>query len=254
MRMNNPVFSTVQSTVMNENKKPESFLKGLQKLAPGIIAASLLLLPACSTLPADLVAQKTPEFGSEPGIPESQILMSDDFSAKSGGWSLTGTDGGSSVSYAHQGLEFIINEKDQDFWSTMPGEYSNIGVGVDAGKLGGPDDNTFGVICRYQDAENFYAFLISSDGYYGIVKVKDGIYSLLSGKNMDYDAGIVRGQGTNRILGICSQDELGLFVNGKLLTIVQDSDLTEGRVGMIAGTNAAPGTDILFDNLILYQQ
>jgi hypothetical protein len=252
--MNNPVFSTVQSTVMKVNSKPGTFLKLLAKLTPGIIAAILLLLPACSMLPADLVAQKTPEFGSEPGIPESQILFSDDFSAKNGGWSLTSTDSGSSVAFTHQGLEFIINEKDQDFWSTLAGEYSNIGVGVDAGKLGGPDDNTFGVICRYQDAENFYAFLISSDGYYGIIKIKDGKYSLLSGKNMDYDAGIVRGKGTNRILGICSQDELGLFVNGKLLTIVQDPDLIEGRVGMIAGTNAVPGTDILFDNLILYQQ
>ena len=252
--MNNPVFSTVQSTVMNENKKPGLFMKIIQKMVPGIIAASLMLLPACSLLSADLMRQKTPVFGSEPGIPESQVLFSDDFSANYGGWSLTSTQGGSSVSYAHQGLEFIINEKDQDYWSTMPGEYSNIGVGVDASKLGGPDDNTFGVICRYKDAENFYAFLISSDGYYGIIKVKDGIYSLLSGKNMDYDAGIVRGLGTNRVLGICSQDELGLFVNGKLLTIVQDPDLTEGRVGMIAGTNAAPGTDILFDNMILYQQ
>jgi len=229
-------------------------MKIIQKMVPGIIAASLMLLPACSLLSADLMRQKTPVFGSEPGIPESQVLFSDDFSANYGGWSLTSTEGGSSVSYAHQGLEFIINEKDQDYWSTIPGEHSNIGVSVDASKLGGPDDNTFGVICRYKDAENFYAFLISSDGYYGIIKVKDGIYSLLSGKNMDYDAGIVRGLGTNRVLGICSQDELGLFVNGKLLTIVQDPDLTEGRVGMIAGTNAAPGTDILFDNMILYQQ
>jgi hypothetical protein len=121
-------------------------------------------------------------------------------------------------------------------------------------KLGGPDDNSFGVICRYHDAENFYAFLVSSDGYYGIIKVKDGNYALLSGKNMDFNSGIVRGRGTNRVLGVCSEDELGLFVNGSLLTIVQDSDFTEGQIGLISGSNATSGTDILFDNLILYQQ
>ena len=146
------------------------------------------------------------------------------------------------------------NEVEKDYWSTREGEYGNVAVGVDASKLGGPDDNSFGVICRYRDAENFYAFLVSSDGYYGIIKLKDGNYSLLSGKNMDFNSGITRGRGTNRILGICSEDELGLYVNGSLLTIVQDSDFTDGRIGLISGSNATPGTDILFDNLILYQQ
>ena len=82
-------------------------------------------------------------------------------------------------------------------------------VGVDASKLGGPDDNSFGVICRYRDAENFYAFLVSSDGYYGIIKVKDGKYSLLSGKNMDFNSGIVRGRGTNRSWGYARRTSWG---------------------------------------------
>ena len=38
--------------------------------------------------------------------------------------------------------------------------------------------NSFGVICRYQDEENFYAGLITSDGYAGIFEVKEGIYHL----------------------------------------------------------------------------
>ncbi len=71
---------------------------------------------------------------------------------------------------------------------------------------------------------------------------------------MDFNAGIVRGRGTNRILGVCQEDELGLFVNGNLLTIVQDGDFTQGRIGLISGTTTTAGTDILFDNLILYQQ
>jgi len=220
----------------------------------GILVSGILLLTSCAFLSTGNAAPEAQEYRSEPGIPESPVVFADDFSGTDGGWTQTSTDSGSSVAYSHEGLEFNINESEKDYWSTRNGEYGNIGVGVDASKLGGPDDNTFGVICRYKDPGNYYAFLISSDGYYGILKVKDSTYTLLSGKNMDYDAGIVRGRGTNRVLGICSQDELGLFVNGKLLTIVQDPDLTEGKIGLIAGTTSSPGTDILFDNLILYQQ
>jgi hypothetical protein len=214
----------------------------------------IMLASGCSIINRLGSHLSEPSYGSEPGIPESPILFQDDFNKAGSGWTTSYSGEGSSVDYSHQGLEFYNNEVEKDYWSTREGEYGNVGVGVDASKLGGPDDNSFGVICRYHDAENFYAFLVSSDGYYGIIKVKDGNYALLSGKNMDFNSGIVRGRGTNRVLGVCSEDELGLFVNGSLLTIVQDSDFTEGQIGLISGSNATPGTDILFDNLILYQQ
>lgn len=244
--------STVKSSVMGVNN---SFLRTRKNLIFLSLAMVLSLLPlaGCSLLGVG-AAEPTPDSGSEPGIPESPILFKDDFSSEQGGWSTTYPSSGSTVSYAHQGLEFYVNESEKDYWSIREGEYSNTGIGVDVSKLGGPDDNSFGVICRYQDAGNFYAFLVGSDGYYGIIKVKDGKYSLLSGNTMDYDARINKGRGTNRVLGICSQDELGLFVNGNLLTIVQDADLATGRIGLIAGTGAAPGADILFDNITIYQQ
>jgi hypothetical protein len=214
----------------------------------------IILASGCSIINGLGSHLSEPSYGSEPGIPDSPILFQDDFSQAGIGWKTSYSGEGSSVDYSHQGLEFYNNEVDKDYWSTREGEYGNVAVGVDASKLGGPDDNSFGVICRYHDAENFYAFLVSSDGYYGIIKVKDGNYSMLSGKSMDFNSGIVRGRGSNRILGVCSEDELGLYVNGSLLTIVQDSDFTDGRIGLISGSNATPGTDILFDNLILYQQ
>jgi hypothetical protein len=229
-----------------------TFSQFRSKVLKPTASVCLILLCACDALP--FLQASTPATASEAGIPESQLLYSDDFSSQDSGWSRHSSAEGSSIDYAHQGLEIRINEPDKDYWSTRPDDFSDVGVAVDISKLGGPDDNLFGVICRFQDQDHYYAFLASSDGYYGIIKVVDGKYSLLSGKNMDYDAGIVRGIGTNRMAGICEQDYLGLYVNGKLLTIVQDSDLKTGKIGVIAGTNAAPGVDILFDNFILYKR
>ena len=42
-----------------------------------------------------------------------------------------------------------------------------------------------------------------------------------------------------------------LFVNGEQLLQVQDDDLRQGDVGLVAGTVGEPGTDILFDNFSL---
>jgi hypothetical protein len=226
----------------------------MKKINTILRIAAITVIQGCSVINFGSQVASTPFFSSENGIPESQILFQDDFSQKGSGWTTLVSPQGSSVAYAHQGLEFINYEAEKDFWSTREGDYSNVAVGVDGSKLGGPDDNTFGVICRFVDSGNFYAFLIGSDGYYGIIKVKDGVYSLISGSSMDYSESIIRGRGTNRILGVCSEDLLGLFVNGDLLSIVQDTDLTRGRIGLISGTNEEPGTDILFDNLILYQQ
>ena len=46
-------------------------------------------------------------------------------------------------------------------------EYSDFILEVDATQVSGPDNNTYGVIFRYGlDANEFYTFLISGDGFY----------------------------------------------------------------------------------------
>ena len=41
-------------------------------------------------------------------------------------------------------------------------------------------DNLYGVIFRYRDNDNYYAFEISGDGYYRLVKVEDGVQKEIS--------------------------------------------------------------------------
>ena len=65
-----------------------------------------------------------------------------------------------------------MNDTRTDAWAN-PGSESFIDtrIEVDATKNGGPDDNDFGIICRYTAAESFYYAIISSDGYYSIMKM-----------------------------------------------------------------------------------
>lgn len=53
--------------------------------------------------------------------------------------------------------------------------FSDFDVSVDAQPLEGPIDNGFGVLFRLQDPANYYALFISSDGYYKVERVVDGL-------------------------------------------------------------------------------
>ncbi|HEX9029064.1 MAG TPA: hypothetical protein VF823_07810 [Anaerolineales bacterium] len=180
----------------------------------------------------------------------TQILFQDDFSDKAGGWTTLKSDN-KMIAYDQGGLRFFMNDKQFDYWSRPGLRFSDVHIEVDAAKRGGPDDNDYGIICRYQDENNFYSFLISSDGYYGISKMKNGEHSLIGADGMQVSDLINKGDNTNRVAVDCVGDALRLSVNGKKLFEVKDSDFSSGDVGLIAGTADQPGVDIVFDNFIV---
>lgn len=218
-----------------------------------LILIAGLLTQACASFSPPVQASATFQTGSEQGLKDSVILYGDDFTNQTSGWQTEKNYRGSYIAYEHQGLRIFVNEVQYDFWSTSGFIAGDARIAVDASKLGGPDDNYYGVICRLVDNNNFYAFLISSDGYYGILKVKEGQYYLVSGSHMDFSDQINIGRGTNRVRGDCIGTNLILYVNGVQLVQVQDGDYSSGKTGLIAGSHDLIGVDILFDNYKVYQ-
>ncbi len=211
-----------------------------------------ILLAGCQT-GSYLQATPTYYMSSEQGLGEGVVMFSDDFTSSDTIWGRTNSALGSRVAYEHQGLRIVVNETNTDLFSTAHSSMQDVRIAVDASKLGGPDDNYFGVICRMQDNLNYYAFLISSDGYYGITKVIDGQVDLLSSEHMDFSAIINRSRGTNRVRGDCMGSVLSMYVNGQKIASVQDGTFQSGKFGVIAGSNDEIGVDILFDNFFVYQ-
>jgi hypothetical protein len=210
-------------------------------------------LAACSSVGKAAPPMPTMSIGAEQGLPSSVIIYSDDFSNIQSGWQVSQDVRGSRTGYEHQGLRIVVNEAQVDFWSEAPVTYADGRFAVDASKLGGPDDNYFGLFCRMIDSQNYYAFLVSSDGYYGIAKVKESEYQLLNAASMDFSPLITRGRGTNRVRADCIGTSLALYVNGQLLVQVEDAEFTSGKLGLMAGSHDVIGVDILFDNFIVYQ-
>jgi hypothetical protein len=127
-------------------------------------------------------------------------------------------------------------------------KFGDVRVDVDVTKTAGPDDNYFGVICRYKDGSNFYILAISSDGYYGIIKVLDGSLSLLGAEQMQPSEAIQQGNAANHLSAECKGKTLSLSVNGQPLFTVEDGAFSSGDVGLEVTTRQAGGVDVLFTN------
>ncbi len=124
---------------------------------------------------------------------------------------------------------------------------------MDATRLAGPVDNRFGLICRFQDMDNYYFFIISSDGYYAIGKIKNGAASLLGQEMMAYSAAIVQGSGPNRLRFDCIGNTLTGTVNGQAVAITNDADFSGGDAGLITGAFDETGVEVSFDNFMVYK-
>jgi hypothetical protein len=175
------------------------------------------------------------------------VLFQDDFSNPLGGWKRVSDPAGSS-DYAGGRYRITVNAANSEVWANPGLSFTDAAVEVDAAQVGGPDNNLFGVVCRYSDPEHFYFFALSSDGYYGIGKMNDGRMELIDMQAFEPSEAILRGKQTNHIRVECAGDALSLYANGQKLVEVQDADYSRGDAGLIAGTLEMPGTDILFDN------
>jgi hypothetical protein len=181
------------------------------------------------------------------------VLFHDYFSDKSNDWDQV-SDSSGMTDYYNDAYRITVNTTRYDAWST-PGNktFTDTSIEVDAAKNSGPDDNDFGIICRYTNESQFYFAIISSDGYYAIMKMTSDGGQPVGEESMLESDKIIQGGPTNHIRFDCVGSALTLYVNRYLVDQQTDPDYTSGNVGLIAGTFDTAGTDILFDNFIVYQ-
>ncbi len=190
---------------------------------------------------------------SQVTLASGTLLAEDDFSVSPNGWGTMGRTGGE-IGFEYEGLTITVNTPNFMFWTVNGSKFTDARIEVDAVLLEGPSNDNFGVICRFQDNQNFYAFVISHDGYYGIFKMIDGrIETGTEEAVLEYSEAIRKGGVVNHISATCEGDVLSLSVNDTLLTQVKDSSFKEGQTGLVASAYQDPGVKVLFDNLKIFQ-
>ena len=210
-----------------------------------VLIVLAVLFAGCSLLP---VASAI-ESGNGSEQPDGTIDF-DDFSDNTSGWNRLETDLGG-TDYMDGAYHIFIDEKHTDYFSTLYRTYENIGLQVDAKRVEGPVDNNYGLICRFQDEKNFYAGMISSDGYYGLLKIENGQYTVIGHDAMTFSDSLASPDGLYTLRLDCYQNFLFLYVNGEILDVQQDDTFSSGDIGLIAGSFEDTGVHIQFDNFYL---
>lgn len=160
-------------------------------------------------------------------------------------------DGGI-MDYDAGGYRILVTLPESNLWSTPGRRFADARIEVDAGKLGGPDANRIGLVCR-AEGDSHYFFIIGSDGYYGLGIFTNGKAALLGQSSMNASSAINLGTAINHLRMDCAGATLTGFVNGVQVAQVQDQSLREGEVGVLAGAFEDPGADIVFDHFIVLQ-
>jgi hypothetical protein len=215
-------------------------------------ASALLLAVALLSLLAPV------RVGAQAATPDAwrkdAATISDSFARDTGQWTIdTGPDTFRSISRGR--LTVRVPEAELLRWSTLDSAdaFDDFYVEVDATPEAGPADGMLGIIFRYEDSDNFYAFLVSADGWYSLLKYAGGEVS----RPIDWnESGALKtGKGAENKLGVLANGrEIAIYANGEELDSVQDRSFAAGRVALVAGTNKDGDLEASFDNFGLWNR
>jgi hypothetical protein len=205
-----------------------------------------IVIPLIMTLVASLYACT-----GSPAAPDiTNTLFSDNFSNSGTGWTQLKNDSGT-IGYYNNSYQISVNKPSTLLLAT-PGKTfeEDVSIDVEARKTAGSNDNYFGILCHYQNPQNYYLLMITSDGFSGIAMRKDGQDTLISpGLKFLKMNGIKKGGSTNHIRADCVGETLTLFANGKQVSLAYDQSLTGGDTGLAVRSGPLIGpVNIRFDN------
>ena len=204
-----------------------------------LAAAFILILNACQ------VSSLSSRFFE---LSSGEVIFQDDFSNPNSGWVNLTNENYGILDYFDGYYRVEVQGDHQMLWTGPGMNFSDVRLEADSIKVIGSPDDFYGVVCRGADQDNFYFFVISSDGYYGVGKMINGIQSLIDLPGMLPSEVISQDKAKNHLRADCVADHLDFYVNGQRLASVKDSELTKGDVGVIAGNLENTQTVVLFDN------
>ncbi|MDZ4765569.1 MAG: hypothetical protein SGI73_13545 [Chloroflexota bacterium] len=186
-------------------------------------------------------------------------------------------EGRLAASIADGMLRFDIDESNGAPFSLPPSAFTDFDVRIRAQAVAGDlANNGYGVIFRLQDADNHYRFLISSDGYYRVVRTLNGEQKELSawipspviqqGMNLPNDLRVVGRGGQFQFfinaqrVQVCTPDDpngVSTYSGGTCYGTMQDeladASFGVGRVGVTAESlDLGSAVGVTFDHVLIF--
>ena len=203
---------------------------------------------------SDEISENGDNNNNQPDPPDASsdqlvLVYEDDFSDSFGGWD-DAFDTYTRKVYGNNRYQIEVNASNLVAWGLANRDVANFEMEVKAKLEDGDQKNSYGVLMRFQDRENFYRFDISGDGYFLFSKFVDGVWTTI----VDWtESEYINTDGTANLLKISAfGPEITVWANSQELVSITDDSLTHGNFGFFAGTFAEPYAWVSFDNLKLW--
>jgi len=202
-----------------------------------------LFVPPTQTAPPTVIATNTSNV-------QDLVLFADDFSDPNSGWPAGRNDVGM-FGYQPDSYRILVNGNSQVQWVSTDRVYDNASIFVDSAPVIEGTTGYYGLLCRIQDDQNFYYFVIQSNGEYTIGKYKNNEFHSFFAEGWRHSNAINTGNQTNRLQADCLGNTLRLYVNNVRLDEVADPDFTAGFSGILAAALDDQDFEVRFDNFLV---
>lgn len=126
---------------------------------------------------------------------------------------------------------------------------ADVQIGAELFMYAGIGAGASGVVCRFRDHDNYYAFVASGAPGWIILKVQGGKPMPLARGALP--KGVVAGAVEGRVEAHCQGDRLQMAFGGRKVGEARDATFATGRSGLIVMGEAAAGTSAVFDDVTL---
>ncbi|HSK65696.1 MAG TPA: serine/threonine-protein kinase [Anaerolineales bacterium] len=178
---------------------------------------------------------------------QNTILFADDFSDPNSGWP-AGQNAQAVFGYQPDGYRILVSGTNKAQWVYTDRVYDNASLYVDAAPVMEGANGYYGLLCRIQDDQNFYYFVIQRNGSYTIGKYKDAEFSSFFPEGWRQSSVL---DTAGRLQADCTGNLLRLYVNNVMLGEVTDPDFTSGFSGILAATLDEQDFEVRFNNFLI---
>ena len=205
-------------------------------------------------------AQPTEKPASTTSALPASGIYTENFDTKAGAWPDVTTDN-YKVGYSRVGNYFITILKPNASAYVLPPHrlqepFTNVGISVNVRP--GLEDGAYGIMCGFQDANNYYAVKVNQTQY-SVYKVFQGKITFLTDPQWKPAVDIDKSDSNGYInLGVgCMGSTIVVQINSFGESIVMDdvNSFPTGRVALFASSGATQGNDgyktVLFDDFSL---